>query len=47
MDKWVIKYFNKGLYSNEQMKVFVECKWLTPEQYKELTKIEYTEEPQA
>lgn len=41
MGKWVIKYFEMGLYTNEQMKVFVKCNWITAEQYKELTGIDY------
>ncbi|RIL72719.1 XkdX family protein [Staphylococcus devriesei] len=47
MAKWVIKYYKAGLYTNENMKTFVRCNWITSVQYKELTGTEYTEEPQA
>lgn len=35
-----------GLYTNEQMKIFVKSKWITSEQYKELTDVEYVEDSQ-
>ncbi|MCJ1667868.1 XkdX family protein [Staphylococcus sp. NRL 19/737] len=47
MGKWIIKWYKEGRYTPEKFKLYVRCGWVTPEQYKELTGIEYTEEPQA
>lgn len=46
MGKWVIKFYKEGLYDNDKMKIFVKCDWITADQYKELTGIDY-EQPQA
>lgn len=35
------KYYDMGKYTNEQMKVFVGAGWITAEQYKEITGIDY------
>ncbi len=35
------RYYDMGKYTNEQMKVFVQAKWITDEQYREITGIEY------
>ncbi|MGG3801806.1 XkdX family protein [Metabacillus fastidiosus] len=38
----VIKdYYNLGFYNNDTMKIFVGAKYITPEQYKEITKNDY------
>lgn len=47
MGKWVIKWYKEGHYADENFKLFVRCGWVTPEQYKEVTGVEYTEEPLA
>lgn len=39
----VRRYYLKGYYTNEQMKIFVLGKKITEEQYKEITGIEYVE----
>lgn len=31
------KFYDFGIYTDEQMQVFVECSWITPEEYKEIT----------
>ena len=31
------KYYDMGIYNDENMKVFVACGWLTPEEYKQIT----------
>ncbi len=41
-----LKYlYDAGVYTNEKFKLFVKVKWITPEQYKECTGIDY--QPQA
>lgn len=35
------RYYGKGYYTNEQMKVFVVAKYITAEQYEEITGIPY------
>lgn len=35
------KYFDKGYYTTEQMKVFVQAKWITEEDYKTITGVDY------
>lgn len=35
------KYYDMGKYTDEQMKIFVKAEWITEEQYKEITGIEY------
>ena len=47
MGKWVIKWYKEGRYTNDNFKLFVRCGWVTSEQYKEVTGVEYTEEPLA
>ena len=37
----VKRYYNMGFYTNEQMKVFVVAEFITVEQYKEITEVEY------
>ncbi|MCK8605126.1 XkdX family protein [Leuconostoc citreum] len=41
MDEMVIQFFNMGLYNVEDMKLFVQVQWITAEQYKETTGIDY------
>ena len=37
-----LKYlYDLGLYTNEQFKIFVVCKWITPEEYFSVTGAEY------
>lgn len=36
------KYYNMGKYTNEQVKVFVSAGWITAEEYKEITGVDYT-----
>lgn len=31
------KYYDMGIYTDENMKVFVACGWITPEEYQEIT----------
>lgn len=38
----VKRYYDMGKYTNEQMKVFVQAKWITEEQYLEITGVVYT-----
>ena len=35
------RYYNMGFYTNEQMKIFVVAEFITVEQYKEITGVEY------
>lgn len=35
------RYYNKGIYTNEEVKVFVKGNKITEEQYKEITGEEY------
>lgn len=41
MFKIVKRYYDKGIYSKEDVKVFVRAKDITAEQYKEITGDEY------
>lgn len=41
MDEWIIKYYSMGLYTVDDLKVFVQVQWITAEQYKETTGIDY------
>lgn len=43
MYKIVKRYYDKGIYSKEDVKKFVQAGKLTAEQYKEITCEEYTE----
>ncbi|WP_274316350.1 XkdX family protein [Staphylococcus hyicus] len=37
-----LKYlYDEKLYTNEQFKIFVVCKWISKEQYKDITGVEY------
>ncbi|UXU56803.1 XkdX family protein [Staphylococcus agnetis] len=37
-----LKYlYDEKLYTNEQFKIFVVCKWITAEEYKAITGVEY------
>ena len=45
MAKWIMKYYKAGLYTDDNRRTFAKVKWITPEQFKEATGIEY--EPQA
>ncbi|MCO4347524.1 XkdX family protein [Staphylococcus agnetis] len=37
-----LKYlYKEKLYTNEQFKIFVVCKWITAEDYKDITGVEY------
>ena len=31
------RYYDMGIYTDENMKVFVACGWITPEEYKQIT----------
>lgn len=35
------RYYGMGKYTKEQVKIFVLAKWITEEQYKEITGDEY------
>lgn len=37
----VIDFYKQGLYTVEDMKLFVQVQWLTADQYKETTGIDY------
>lgn len=37
----IVYYYELGYYNNENMKIFVEAEWITPEQYKGITGVEY------
>lgn len=37
------RYYDMGLYTKEKVAVFVQAKWITPEQYKEITGDDYVE----
>lgn len=37
------RYYDMGKYTLEQMKVFVKAKWIEEEQFKEITKEDYSE----
>ncbi|NHM75422.1 MULTISPECIES: XkdX family protein [Staphylococcus] len=37
-----LKYlYDENLYTNDQFKIFVVCKWITAEEYKTITGVEY------
>lgn len=44
MAEMVIQFFNMGFYNAEGMKLFVEVQWITADQYKETTGIEYVKD---
>lgn len=35
------RYFEMGFYTTEDVKIFVQAGWITEEQYKEITGIDY------
>lgn len=37
------EYFDDGLYTVEQVKVFVKARWITEEEYKKITGVDYVE----
>lgn len=41
MAEMVIQFFNMGFYNADDMKLFVQVQWITKEQYKETTGIDY------
>lgn len=41
MAEMVIQFFKQGFYSIDDMKLFVQVQWITAEQYKEITGIDY------
>ena len=41
--KTVKRYYDKGFYTNEQMKTFVLGKKITAEEYKTITSVDYVE----
>ncbi|MCC8439251.1 hypothetical protein CRI85_02670 [Leuconostoc pseudomesenteroides] len=41
MADMVIQFFKQGFYNADDMKLFVQVQWLTAEQYKETTGIDY------
>lgn len=41
MADYIKEYYGLGLFTNEDMKLFVQVQWITPEQYKETTGIDY------
>ena len=43
MFKIVKRYYDKGIYSKEDVATFVRAGKITPEQYKEITGEDYTE----
>jgi uncharacterized XkdX family phage protein len=38
---WITTYYQKGYYTNDQMKVFVTAGWITSEDYKMITDEDY------
>lgn len=41
MAETVIQFFNMGLYNADDMKLFVQVQWITAEQYKATTGVDY------
>lgn len=41
MAEMVIQFFKQGLYNADDMKLFVQVQWITAEQYKGTTGIDY------
>ena len=41
MAEMVIQFFGMRFYNVEDMKLFVQVQWITPEQYKDTTGVEY------
>lgn len=40
----VIKFYKQGIYKNENLPLFVRVGWLSEEDYKDLTGIDYVKE---
>lgn len=34
-------YYQRGIYTNENVKIFVKAKWITEEQFKDITGQDY------
>ncbi|MFT9122673.1 MAG: XkdX family protein [Leuconostoc mesenteroides] len=41
MAEMVIQFFNQGFYNAEDMKLFVQVQWITADQYKKTTGVDY------
>ncbi|MDR5586607.1 XkdX family protein [Clostridium aquiflavi] len=41
MFSYIKEYYNLKLYDNEKVKVFVKVNWITIEQYKDITGVDY------
>jgi len=39
---WIKQYYSAGLYTKDDVKVFVGARWITAEQYQEITGEVYT-----
>lgn len=37
----VIQFYKQGLYTADDMKLFVQVQWITADQYKETTGVDY------
>lgn len=37
----VIQFYKQGFYDSNDMKLFVQIGWITPDKYKEVTGIDY------
>ena len=43
MADYIKEYYGLGLFTNDDMKLFVKVGWLTSEQYKEVTGSDYVQ----
>lgn len=43
MYKYIKEFYDMNLYTNDDVKIFVRAKWITVEEYKAITTINYTE----
>lgn len=41
MADMVIQFFKQGFYNSEDMKLFVQVQWITADQYKSTTGVDY------
>lgn len=41
MSDMVLQFYKQGFYDSSDMKLFVQVSWITPEQYKDVTGIDY------
>jgi uncharacterized XkdX family phage protein len=39
---WIKEYYELGYYTNEDVAVFVQAGWITPEEYELITGVPYT-----